>query len=212
MLRALFYRRPQPSNRFRSRLTARSIASASSVTGRRGATRSRIQAATREVLLTMPPRGSLKEAKAFAQKHGGWIAARLHRLPLAAPFSDGDSRAAARRAASHLPSAQSARHGLGRSRRPASNLLCVAGDAPHLHRRVSDYLRREARRDLLEASRRYAATLDVNVASVTVRDQVSRWGSCSTDGRSVVLVASHPRAALRARLSRRPRSRHISSK
>src|SRR2546425_12372562 len=30
----------------------------------------RIQAATREVVLTMPPRGSLKEAKAFAQRHG----------------------------------------------------------------------------------------------------------------------------------------------
>ena len=41
----------------------------------------RIQAATREVVLTMPPRGCLKEAKEFAQKHGGWIASRLHRLP-----------------------------------------------------------------------------------------------------------------------------------
>jgi len=41
----------------------------------------RIQAATREVILTIPPRGTLKEARAFAQKHGGWIAARLGRLP-----------------------------------------------------------------------------------------------------------------------------------
>src|SRR5947199_9964787 len=49
----------------------------------------RIQAAAREVVLTMPPRGSLKEAKAFAQKHGGWIAARLRRLPEAAPFAHG---------------------------------------------------------------------------------------------------------------------------
>src|SRR5436189_3120562 len=49
----------------------------------------RIQAATREVVLTMTPRGSLREAKEFAQKHGGWIAARLHRLPEAAPFANG---------------------------------------------------------------------------------------------------------------------------
>src|ERR1041384_8227113 len=40
----------------------------------------RIQAATREVILTIPPRGTLKEAREFAQKHGGWIAARLGRL------------------------------------------------------------------------------------------------------------------------------------
>src|SRR5215213_2296120 len=49
----------------------------------------RIHNATREVVLTIPPRGSLKEAQDFAQKHGGWIAARLHRLPEAAPFSPG---------------------------------------------------------------------------------------------------------------------------
>ncbi len=49
----------------------------------------RIQAATREVILTIPPRGTLKEAREFAQKHGGWIAARLGRLPEAAPFADG---------------------------------------------------------------------------------------------------------------------------
>src|SRR5215468_6234499 len=51
----------------------------------------RIHAATREVVLTMPPRGSLREAKQFAERHGGWIAARLHRLPEAKPFADGTS-------------------------------------------------------------------------------------------------------------------------
>src|SRR5271155_4781216 len=49
----------------------------------------RIQATTREVILTIPPRGTVKEASAFAQKHGGWIAARLGRLPDGAPFADG---------------------------------------------------------------------------------------------------------------------------
>src|SRR5438132_6784714 len=49
----------------------------------------RIHAATREVVLTMPPRGSVKEAKAFAERHGGWIAARLGRLPEAVPFHHG---------------------------------------------------------------------------------------------------------------------------
>ena len=44
----------------------------------------RIQTATREVILTIPPRGSLNNAREFAQKHGGWIAARLSRLPEAA--------------------------------------------------------------------------------------------------------------------------------
>ena len=82
----------------------------------------RIQAATREVILTMPPRGSVREAKAFAQKHGGWIAARLRRLPEAAPFADGAMvplRGVEHRIA-HRPG--TARHGLdraGRRRRDA---------------------------------------------------------------------------------------------
>jgi hypothetical protein len=61
-------------------------------------------------------------------------------------------------------------------------LLCVAGDAPYVQRRVADYLRREAKRDLDAASRRYARALGAAVARVSVRDTSSRWGSCSATG------------------------------
>jgi predicted metal-dependent hydrolase len=60
--------------------------------------------------------------------------------------------------------------------------LCVAGEAPHLPRRVRDYLKREARRELETASRAAARALGVNIRRVSVRDQSSRWGSCSTTG------------------------------
>ena len=62
------------------------------------------------------------------------------------------------------------------------SLLCVAGQAPHVERRVSDYLRREAHRELEAASQRAAAALGVTVKRISVRDQSSRWGSCSTTG------------------------------
>jgi predicted metal-dependent hydrolase len=142
----------------------------------------RIQATTREVVLTMPPRGSLREAKAFAQKHGGWIAARLHRLPEAAPFAHGGSvplRGVEHRIV-HRPGVRGtvwAEAGDG-----GEYLLCVAGEAPHLDRRIGDFLRREARRDLEAASRRAAEQLRVTIKRVSVRDQSSRWGSCSTTG------------------------------
>jgi predicted metal-dependent hydrolase len=61
-------------------------------------------------------------------------------------------------------------------------LLCVAGLAPHLNRRVADFLQHEAKRDLEAASRRFAADLGLSVRRVRVRDQSSRWGSCSTTG------------------------------
>src|SRR5262249_26151270 len=47
---------------------------------------------------------------------------------------------------------------------------------------VADHLKREAKRDLEEATRRYAQTLGLAVRRVSVRDQSSRWGSCSTTG------------------------------
>src|SRR5258708_38860148 len=49
----------------------------------------RVVAVTREAVLTIPPRGSFREAREFAERHGAWIAARLDRLPRPAPFAHG---------------------------------------------------------------------------------------------------------------------------
>jgi predicted metal-dependent hydrolase len=142
----------------------------------------RINAAKREVILTIPPRGSLKEARAFAQKHSGWIAARLGRLPEATPFTDGATvplRGVPYRI-EHRPGARgTVWTEISGDGEP---ILCVAGAAPHINRRISDYLRREARRELEIASLKFAATLGVAIKRVAVRDQSSRWGSCSTTG------------------------------
>jgi hypothetical protein len=142
----------------------------------------RIHSVSREVVLTMPPRGSLKQAQEFAQKHGGWIAARLGRLPAAVPFAHGtvvpirglDHRIEHRRGARGTVWSELAADGV--------RLLCVAGEAPHVSRRVADHLKREARRDLEAASARYAERLAVRVRRVSIRDPSSRWGSCSITG------------------------------
>jgi len=142
----------------------------------------RIQSATREVVLTIPPRGTLSEARDFAQKHGAWIAARLDRLPRAAPFAHGAE--VPLRGEPHRIVHRRGTRGTVWTERDADGqrLLCVAGDAPHVDRRIGDFLRREARRELEAASRGHAAALGVEIKRVTVRDQSSRWGSCSTSG------------------------------
>jgi len=142
----------------------------------------RIDAASREVVLTMPPRGSVKEAKEFAQKHGGWIAARLKRLPEAAPFSHGIE--VPLRGVPHRVVHRRGERGTVWTETDVAGarLLCVAGEAAHVNRRVGDYLKREAQRDLDTASRRYAAALGIAIKRICVRDQSSRWGSCSNTG------------------------------
>jgi hypothetical protein len=142
----------------------------------------RVQTATREIILTIPPRGTVKEAREFAQKHGGWIAARLGQLPEVVPFADGvvmplrgePHRIVHRRGARGTVWTEVDGNG--------ERLLCVAGYAPHIPRRIGDFLRREARRDLEAASLHYARALGLAVRRVTLRDQSSRWGSCSTTG------------------------------
>jgi predicted metal-dependent hydrolase len=142
----------------------------------------RIHSATREIVLTMPPRGSLKQAREFAEKHGAWIAARLKRLPQAVPFAHGtllplrglDHRIVHRRGARGTVWIERGEDG--------APTLCVAGETPHIPRRVRDFLKREAKGDLETASRRAAQALGVTIKRVSIRDQSSRWGSCSTTG------------------------------
>ena len=142
----------------------------------------RIHAASREIVLSMPLRGSLREANVFAQKHGAWIAARLNRLPRLEPFAHGavvplrgvDHRIEHRRGARGTVWVECGDDG--------AQLLCVAGEAPHVARRVRDYLKREAKKELETASRAAAAALGARLMRVSIRDQTSRWGSCSTTG------------------------------
>jgi predicted metal-dependent hydrolase len=142
----------------------------------------RIDAASREVVLTMPPRGSVKEAKEFAQKHGGWIAARLKRLPEATPFAHG-MEVPLRGEPHRIVHRRGVRGTVWiETEATGCRVLCVAGEPPHLDRRVGDFLKREAQRDLDAASRRYAAKLGVPIKRIAVRDQSSRWGSCSNTG------------------------------
>jgi predicted metal-dependent hydrolase len=142
----------------------------------------RIQAASRDVVLTMPLRGSVTDAKAFAQKNGAWIAARLRRLPQAEPFAPG-SIVPVRGVPHRIEHRVHARGTVwSEAGEDGEHTLCVAGDRTHLARRLSDYLRRAAKHDLQAACRRYAADLGVAVKRVSVRDQTSRWGSCSSTG------------------------------
>jgi predicted metal-dependent hydrolase len=142
----------------------------------------RIHPSDREAILTMPPRGSLIDAKEFAQRHGAWIAARLGRLPKAAPFQAGTL--VPLRGIAHKIVHRAGSRGTvwTEVRDSGEKILCVAGGAEHIDRRVHDFLKREARADLQKASLNYAATLGVKVKRLSIRDQSSRWGSCTSAG------------------------------
>ena len=168
--------------RSRSSSTRRSIRCASAATARRAAIRcasmprpARSSSPCRRAAASARPRSSPRSTAAGSRR--GCAACRRRRRSPTARCC----RCAASSIASCTGRACAARSGprLGEDGEP---LLCVAGDAPHIDRRVGDFLRREALRDLEAASRRAAEQLGVAIKRISVRDQSSRWGSCSTTG------------------------------
>jgi predicted metal-dependent hydrolase len=145
----------------------------------------RVRAATRDVVLTMPNRGSMKAAHDFAQRHAAWIAARLHRLPKAVPFRPGFIIPI--RGDDHLiVHADAARGGIKiddiKDGNGVSRVLRVLCGEEYVPRRISDFLKREAKADLETAVRHHTKQLGYAARRVTVRDTTSRWGSCSASG------------------------------
>jgi predicted metal-dependent hydrolase len=141
----------------------------------------RIHPSDREAILTMPPRGTLVDAKDFAQRHGAWIAARLGRLPKAAPFHPGTL--VPLRGIMHKIVHRAGRGTVWtETRESGEKIICVAGEIEHIDRRVHDFLKREARADLQKAAQHYAEALGVKVKRISIRDQSSRWGSCTSAG------------------------------
>ena len=91
------------------------------------------------------------------------------------------SRCAAFRTGSCIAPASAERS--GRRRGTAASAFSASPAAfEHIERRVGDYLKREARNDLQKAAQAYAAALGVKVKRLSVRDQSSRWGSCTSAG------------------------------
>src|ERR1700759_2469253 len=142
----------------------------------------RIHPSDREAILTIPPRGTLAEAKDFASRHGVWIAARLGRLPKAAPFQPGT--VIPLRGTPHRIVHRAGARGTvwTETRDSGEKIICVAGDPEFTDRRVHDFLKREARRDFQKKAQEHAHALGVRVKRISIRDQSSRWGSCTSAG------------------------------
>jgi len=60
--------------------------------------------------------------------------------------------------------------------------LRISGERDHAPRRLADWLKGEARADLSERVMHHARALGVSPKRIGVRDQSTRWGSCSCTG------------------------------
>ena len=150
----------------------------------------RVRAATGEAVLTMPPGGSLRAARLFAERNAAWIGERLSRLPAKMILQAG-MRVPLRGIEVSIVHGEGLRASAWIDIRPIGEraaskgtevVIVVSGSPAQQHARVLDLLRREARSDIEAAVRRHAAIVRRDVRRITLRDTRSRWGSCTASG------------------------------
>jgi predicted metal-dependent hydrolase len=141
----------------------------------------RVRPGSGDIVVTVPGWAKLADVRTFVMRHTGWIEARLAKLVTRITFMPG--AIVPFRGVPHRIAHRSATRGLVHVAEGDDGMpeLQVAGDLPHLERRLVDFFRTEAKRDLVVAVERHAGRLGKPVRRVVVRDQTSRWGSCSSN-------------------------------
>jgi predicted metal-dependent hydrolase len=136
----------------------------------------RVDSVKGRVIVTAPSKRALSDAIDFARTRARWITDELD-AGGARPFAPGETFPL-RGAAVSIEAKGRLRDGV----RLEAGRLIVGGDQSHLSRRVTDWLKKEARAALTERVDHYSALLNRRRGAITIRDTRSRWGSCARDG------------------------------
>ncbi len=133
-------------------------------------------------VLTVPPFGRVADAEDFVRRQQVWLETRLKRIKGPQPFVAG--ALVPLRGIEHVIIATGRLRGTVATGKEAGRpALFVPGSPDHLSRRLTDWLKSEAKRDLDARVDAHAARLGVRPTGLSLRSQSSRWGSCSVKGR-----------------------------
>jgi len=130
-------------------------------------------------VMTVPRRAAMADARAFALKSESWMQRALAKRVKAVEVTDG--------AVIMLRGVEHRIAATGKARGHVvydaeTRVIHVPGAPHHMRRRLVDWLKAEAAHDLDVASTKYAIAMSARFRKLNVRDQKSRWGSCSSDG------------------------------
>lgn len=135
----------------------------------------RIDNKERIPILSLPPRCTQKQAIAFVNLHQEWIISSLNKLPKTERFTSGlnISLFGKEIQIQHAPEKRC-------GARIEKNILYVSGESEFTHRRVKDFIKKEAQTKFYKLSQKLANKIGCEVNDVVIKDTKSRWGSCSS--------------------------------
>jgi len=137
----------------------------------------RIDPRTDALIITVPKVLSPSKIRCLVENNANWILEKMSLLPPKTPFIDGQSfnLMGKRIVICHDPD------NLGGVKLINKTLL-VSGKVEHISRRIKDWLKKYAHDILANKVRSMAADLDASFGRISIRDNRSSWGSCSSKG------------------------------
>ncbi len=144
----------------------------------------RVSRTRRAVIVTLPTQCDLGEAGSFVHRHIDWVRERLGNLPDPVPFEH--RQVMPLRGVPHRIVFVQPQRGKGvvHLHKPARGYkeIRVAVSDDNGPQRLRKWLFQQARKDLDARIIAHAERLRVRPKKLTIRDQTSRWGSCSSTG------------------------------
>lgn len=141
----------------------------------------RIDAGGQALRVTVPPGLRPSEVDRFLDRHRDWLELKLARLPDRPQVRAGVKIPL--RGTPHLIVHRPGKRGtVAVACEDGAPALHIHGEEADLPRRLADFLKREARRDIEPLVAKHTASVGRRAKAIRFKDTSSRWGSCTADG------------------------------
>lgn len=140
----------------------------------------RIEPGGRGLKMTIPRGLAAREINAFLDRHQGWLLMKLAKFSSETVLEPGGEILL--RGVKHRIEHTGTLRGLTEAVLvDGRHVLRVSGMPEHAGRRIATFLKKEGRLDMERLVAIHAGRIGAKVASISMKDTRSRWGSCSTD-------------------------------